>query len=166
MVAEPTTFSHLQPGASTALATAIESMEPSAAVFESTGLNFQLAQYLATVIKDGTLDLNELRSHGLSQNLAVEIATAISKRHARRAAAIAAMRPMPVAPKPPVPAAPAYAPESREAIRIANLSLLHDLAQQIESGRGDLNDLVHAGYSLTTARELAAIINRSRTGLA
>ena len=46
-----------------------------------------------------------------------------------------------------------------EAERMAHLSLLHDLAAQIDKGRGDAGELIHAGYSSHTAHELANLID-------
>ena len=85
-------------------------MEPSAAVFESTGMAYQLAQYLVTAIKNGQPDLGELRSHGISQELAVSVCESIAKRHARRNAALAAMKPKPVPAKPQGALVPSNAP--------------------------------------------------------
>jgi hypothetical protein len=187
MLSESTSvFRSLKPAAAAALGAAIETMEPSAAALESTGMAFQLAQYLVTIIKSGAPDLNELKCHGLSQDTAVAIATAISKRHARKAAAIAAMRPMapepqPAASKPPKPALAAaiaairpvpapkppitHKPERREDVINAALSLLHDLALQLDSQRGDAGVLHSAGFSSATSKELAKYINASRTGV-
>ena len=40
-----------------------------------------------------------------------------------------------------------------------SLDLLHTLAAQIDKGRGDAGELIHAGYSSHTAHELANLID-------
>jgi hypothetical protein len=161
MLCESTAFASLKPAAAAALGMAIETMEPSAAMLESKGIVFQLAQYLVTIIKSGSPDLNELKCHGLSQETAVGICTAIAARHARRAAVMANAKPM--APK-PTAAAPTHAPEKHEEVRNAARSLLHDLSLQIETERGCPTLLLRAGFSAATSHELAKLINASRTG--
>jgi hypothetical protein len=165
MLCESTTFASLKPAAAAELGKQIETLEPSAAVLESKGIVFQLAQYLVTVIKSGYPDLSELKCHGLSQETAVAICTSISKRHTRKAAKMANAKPMAPKPQPkPAPVTPAFKPESQEDVRLSALSLLHDLCLQIETERGDATLLVLAGFSQTAAKELAMYINAARTG--
>jgi hypothetical protein len=150
-------FSSLKPQAGAELARQIETMEPSAAVLESTGFAFQLAAYLAASIKSGTPDLSELRSHAVDLKTAVEICTAISKRHARKSAAITAIPPA-AAPK-PAPVKPA-APEP-DAFNAA--SMLHTLFEELEGGRAAcLTTLMRDGWSESTAKELVRVSSASR----
>ena len=147
----------LQASAAVALSDAIESMSPSAAVLESQGFAFQAAAYLCAVIAKGDPDLNELRSHGLSQETAVSIAEAISKRHARKAAALASV------PKP----APKSAPTVPDALEPgAAMSQLHDLMLEIERTRpADITVLIRAGWSEATAREIVKVANAAKRGV-
>jgi hypothetical protein len=46
-----------------------------------------------------------------------------------------------------------------ESERLIALDVLHTLAQQIDKGRGDAAELIHAGYSDHTAHELANLID-------
>jgi hypothetical protein len=148
-------FEILPPAARAELDKQIETMEPSAAVLNSLGFAWQLAAYLAAIIKSGAPDLSELRSHGLPLETAISIAQAISARHARRAAAL-----KPPAPKPvPAPAVPKL-PEPLDAGAAA--SQLHTLFQEAERGRpACLTTLIRAGWSEATSRELKKIIDAS-----
>lgn len=99
-------------------------------------------------------DLTELKEHGISQTLAIEIATAISARHARKALAIAAVPPAPA----PKPAAPKPAADELDAM--SALSQLHTLFAMAESGGpACLTTLSNDGFSESTAKELVKIIN-------
>jgi hypothetical protein len=144
--------------ASAELAKQIEALAPSAAVLEATGFTWETAATLAKCISSGDISLEELRSHGLSQEAAVDIATSISKRHARKAAALAAVKPPP-APK-PTPAVPA--PKSDAMDGMSAMSQLHTLFQEAERGqRACLTTLINAGWSENTSRELVKVINAS-----
>jgi hypothetical protein len=153
MLVEP--FTPLLPAAAAELDRQIEELAPSAAVLNSLGFAFQLAAYLAAVIKSGKPDLEELRSHGLPLETAIGIATTISKRHARKAAAF--REPPPPAPK-PVPAKPPSEMDPGTA-----LSAVHTLCQQIERSRPVcLTELGNSGWSISFCRELKAIADRSK----
>ncbi len=155
MLSEPRVFAPLKAAAATELARQIESLEPSAGALNSKGFNWMTAAELVTIIKSGKPDLAELRCHGLTEACAVEIATAIAARHARKAAALAALKPLPA-----LPSLPVAKPESTE--QLVALSLLHDLAQQIDAGRGCVTELHRAGFTESTAKELSNLINASR----
>lgn len=141
------------------LAEQIERLAPSAAVLESKGVDWQTAATLARFIKTGEPDLGELRDHGIAQATAVEICTSISARHARKAAALAAVPSLPApAPK------PAPKPDAEDMYGMKALSMLHTLFQQAESGRIPcLTLLMNDGWSESTARELVRTINAART---
>lgn len=147
------------PAAAAALTTQIEEMNPNAVRLEVAGFRFQVAQYLAQATAAGSADISELRSHGLGSKAAIAICTAIAARHARKAAALAALT-APPAPLPPLSLPPE--PAHGEADRLAALSLLHDLYEQVATGRGDVTVLCRAGFSESTAKELAAVINATR----
>lgn len=147
----------LKPGADHELAKQIEALEPKAAVLNSLGFAWQLADYLALVIKNGKVDLSELRNHGVGEKTAVEICEAVTNRHARVAAAVAL-----AAARNHLPPAPIVAVKPQELDHDAALSLLHDLALQLESGRGDITALNRAGWSEPTSREIARVINAAR----
>jgi hypothetical protein len=151
-------FETMTPAARAELDKQIEELAPSAAVLTSLGFAWQLAAYLAAIIKSGAPDLSELRSHGLPLKTAISIAQAISARHARKAAASAALKPQ--APK-PAPAVPAPKPaEQLDSITAA--SQLHALFQEAERGRpACLTTLVNAGWTEKTSRELKKIIDAS-----
>jgi hypothetical protein len=151
-------FASLLPAASAALAEMIETMTPSAAVLEANGLNWETAATLARFIKDGAPDIAALKDHGLPLDEAIRICTAISKRHARKAAALAALTPPP-APK-PAPAAPA--PKSDAMDGMSAMSMLHTLCQMATSGQyACFTTLRQDGFSESTSRELVKIINAS-----
>jgi hypothetical protein len=146
---------NFQPSAAAELARQIETLEPSAALLNSKGFSWMTAAYLAASIKSGRLDLGELRDNGISQGSAVSICAAIAARHARVEAARIARAPLPVP-------APVAAPKAEELDQFAAMSLLHDLTEQITSGRGDVTVLERAGFTPPTARELTNLINASR----
>jgi hypothetical protein len=150
---------HPQPAAAHALTAAIESMEPSAATLESHAFAFQLAQYLAAVIKSGTPDIAEMKLHGWPLETAVAVASAVAARHARRAEALEKMQPNAAA-----PAAPSPAPKSEQLDAMSGMSMLHTLMQEVERpGRqACLTTLCNSGWSLATARELKTVIDRSK----
>lgn len=158
-------FRHLKEPAAIELAKQIESLEPNAVRLEvHAGMGFALAACLVGMIQSGKPDLFELKSHGLAQEIAVEIAEAIGKRHARVAAARAAMKAevvalSPNAPKalPPLPyAARAIAPEDA-------LSMIHTIFEMSESGRpACMTTLCREGWSDGTSKELARIIDAAR----
>jgi hypothetical protein len=139
-----------------ALAAAIESLEPSAVTLESNGFVFQLAQYLAAVIRSGAPDLSELRSHGIEVRTAVEICEAIGARHARVAAAA---KPKPKV-LPPLPYKPE--PTAEQIDRESALSLLHTLCEMIGAERACPTELNRTGFGWATSKELANLINATR----
>lgn len=141
------------PAAAKELARQIESLEPSAAVLNSKGFGWQTGACLAAAITNGKPDIAELRANGVELKTAVNICTAIAARHARKNAALAVS----------VPPAPEPQPLNLKDIdRHSAMSLLHDLALQLDSGRGDITLLVRAGFSLGTAKELTTLINAAR----
>jgi hypothetical protein len=143
------------------LAEQIEALSPSAAVLESKGVDWETAATLARFIKTGAPDVIALKEHGLPLGQSVEICEAISKRHARRAAALAKPPLLLPAPKPePVAAAPAAA-EALDAWTA--MSRLHTFCEQLESGSAAcLSQLVEDGWSEPTAREIVKTINAAR----
>jgi hypothetical protein len=159
MILSAEDFAPLLPSAPAALATQIEEMSPSAVALEVAGFRFQTADYLAQCISAGTADMTEVRTHALGSAAAVAICTAISARHARKAAAIAALKPPPA----PEPVAQAITRGDREDARFAALSLLHDLTEMIGAERGDATLLNRAGFSPAASKELADLINMSRS---
>jgi hypothetical protein len=149
-----------------ALAGQIETLTPSAAVLESKGVDQETAATLVRFIKTGAPDVIALKECGLPLETAVSICESISKRHARRAAA---MKPVPTpAPKPapkPVPAAPEPAPKpaADELDSLTALSMLHTVFEMEESDQSACQTkLANDGWSEGTARELAKVINAAR----
>lgn len=155
-------FDDLQPSAASALRKMIESLEPNANALNGKGFSWMLAAYLAEAIKSGKPDLSELRSNGVGEKTAVEICTAISKRHARRVAAVDAA-PIPKQPA-PKPAPKLAAPEMHG---MTALSMFHTLCVLCEQGAAGqapcLTTLVDDGWSPSTAKELVKVINAART---
>jgi len=155
------TFAPLLPSASQELARQIEEMSPSAAVLSSKGFAWQLAAYLAGAIDSGKPDIVALREHGLGPKAAIAICEAISARHTRKAAAVAALKPpTKPAPLPPLP----YSEKPAAMDSMTALSQIHTLMQECERGRpACLTTLMNAGWSESTARELVKIVNASLT---
>jgi hypothetical protein len=153
----------LAPAAAAVLGAAIETLDASATVLTSKGFAWQTAAYLVAVVKSGEVDIEDLRANGIDAKTAIAICEAISKRHERKRAALAAVRPMAQPVLPPLGSSrgmpkPLAAPvETREETRLAALSLLHDLALALESG--DAAGLRLAGFSAGTAKELTDLIN-------
>ncbi len=149
----------LSADASAVLAKQIEEMTPSAAVLESVGFTWETAATLARFITTGAPDINALKEHGLSLETAISICEAIGARHARKAAALAAL-------KPPAPAAPAPVPEPVPPLTDddvdAALWRLAELADMIRRGETCVTLLCRAGYTEHTAKEIAALIRISK----
>jgi hypothetical protein len=141
-----------------ALAEQIETLSPSAAVLESKGVDWETAATLVRFITTGAPDVIALKACGLPLETAVSVCEAISKRHARRAAAL---KPVPTPAPKPAPAAPK--PAADELDSLTALSMLHSIFEQEESGQSAcLTSLMNDGWSESTARELVRVINAAR----
>ncbi|SIO53817.1 hypothetical protein SAMN05443247_07620 [Bradyrhizobium erythrophlei] len=152
----------LSADAHAALAEQIETLNPSAAVLESKGIDWETAATLVRFIKSGQPDMAALKDHGLPLETAISICQAISAHHARRAAALALAKPMPAASPKPMPAAPAPKPDGMDGM--SAMSMLHTLCEQAVSGRyACITTLMNDGWSESTSRELVKIINASLT---
>ena len=162
-------FASLKQSAGAELARQIEALEPDATKLEVWGMGYQLAGYLAKIIANGKPDLYELRTHGISEQLAVEIAETIAKRHARVAASHAkqrreaAERAAPIASVvPKLPPLPYGAP--REITHEDALSMLHEIfVQQENKWASCMTALCNVGWSPSTSRELANVLNAARS---
>lgn len=112
-----------------------------------------LQNYLSNIVDGDLPDLVKLRDLGLP----VAEAVSICEKWRASAPKVAAL---PISPPAPAPIAK---PKEREPIgRIHALSLLHELAMQIDAERGCPTLLHNAGFSKQTAEELAFLINSSR----
>ena len=152
------------------LAEQIERLNPSAAVLESKGVDWETAATLARFIKTGEADVMALKLHGLPLDQSVEICEAVTKRHARKAAALASVPILPA----PAPAPPATVVQEAEMYPMKALSMLHTLFEQAECAasaaalRGRIpripcaTTLTQDGWSVATAKELVTVINAAR----
>ena len=162
-------FASLKDSAASELARQIESLEPDATKLEVWGMGYQLAGYLAKIIANGKPDLYELRTHGISEQLAVEIAEAIAKRHTRLASAHAKQRREAAEHAAPIaPAAPQLPPlpygAAREIAYEDALSMLHEIhVQQENQWASCMTALCNVGWSPSTSRELANVLNAARS---
>lgn len=162
-------FASFKQSAGAELARQIEALEPDATKLEVWGMGYQIAAYLAKIIANGKPDLYELRTHGISEQLAVEIAECIAKRHARLASAHAKQRreaaeqTAPIAPAAPqLPPLPYGAP--REIAYEDALSMLHEIhVQQENRWASCMTALCNIGWSPSTSRELANVLNAARS---
>ena len=159
----PEDFFPLPPAASQELARQIEEISPSAVALELKGFAFQLAHCLAGSIESGKPDMVPLRDHGLGPKAAIAVCIAIAARHARRAAALAALKPQPKpAPLPPLPYCEPLPAKPDAMDGMSALSMLHTLTQEYERGRpACLTTLMNAGWTEPTARELVKVVNAS-----
>lgn len=135
----------------------IEDMAPSAAILTTRGFGWQTAAALVSALQSGKPDIDELRANGIDLKTAVAICEAIAARHARRAAAIAAMKPRVV----PAPALPAPLPTTPvELDRMTAFSMMHTLAEETEGPRyACMTTLIRDGWSEPTAREITRVAN-------
>jgi hypothetical protein len=163
-----TTLGSLKSSAAAFLSDAIEAMRVDPMQLVAHAFSFPLATALARAIESGRPDIGELRGFGVDQTTAIAICSAIAARHARKESAMAAImvRYAPVAKPEPLatsehiaaPVKPAPEPIGRDNA----LNLLHVLALQINAERGCATELAAAGFSNSTAKELALTINQTR----
>ena len=141
------------------LARQIEELAPDIGELRAQGFGPDFAKCLVAAIRTGQPDIGELRANGVAAASAVAICQTISDRHVRVAAALARMDELKAKPR---AAAPAPVPDELDGMTAT--SMLHTLFQQAESpSKACITELMNDGWSASIARELAKVINATRS---
>lgn len=174
MATDPTTFGALKASAAAELAQQIDQLSPNASALAAQGFSWLLAVHLVEVIGSGQPDIQALRAFGLDAKAAVSICTAIAGRHTEVKTRLAAL-PAPAPPRSvlvapdvairalPVEPAPVVVEDPDAIDQFSAMSALHTLSVCIQRERACPTELAWAGFTASTAEELARLVNATRS---